>query len=341
MFDIKTVSVIVPVYRSEGTLKELHRRVTAVLDPLVVRFELILVDDGSGDDSWAVICELARLDIRVRGLQHGRNYGQHNALLTGIRAATCDVIVTLDDDLQNPPEEIPKLLALLDQRADVVYGTPQLQQHGFLRDQASQITKIALQGAMGAQTARKVSAFRAFRTLLRDAFADYQNPHVSIDVLLTWGTTRFTSVVVRHDPRVVGVSNYTIGKLVVHALNMLTGFSVLPLQLASLIGFFFTLLGFGLLTYVVLNYFVYGSAVAGFPFLASVIALFSGAQMFALGIIGEYLARMHLRSMGRPSGVVRQSTFLRATSMIVDTAPATNVSPAPNPAAIAAAGVSR
>jgi len=122
MFDIKTVSVIVPVYRSEGTLRELHRRLTAVLDPLVVRFELILVDDGSGDNSWPVICELARLDNRVRGLQHSRNYGQHNALLTGIRAATCEAIVTLDDDLQNPPEEIPKLLALLDQGSDVVYG---------------------------------------------------------------------------------------------------------------------------------------------------------------------------------------------------------------------------
>jgi len=307
----------------------------------VVRFELILVDDGSGDNSWPVICELARLDNRVRGLQHSRNYGQHNALLTGIRAATCEAIVTLDDDLQNPPEEIPKLLALLDQGSDVVYGTPQRQQHGFLRDQASQITKIALQGAMGAQTARKVSAFRAFRTLLRDAFADYQNPYVSIDVLLTWGTTRFASVVVQHDPRVVGVSNYTVGKLIVHALNMLTGFSVLPLQLASLIGFFFTLLGFGLLTYVVLNYFVYGSAVAGFPFLASVIALFSGAQMFALGIIGEYLARMHLRSMGRPSGVVRQSTLSRTTSVVVDTVTSGSASSAATPAAIAAASVPR
>ena len=199
------------------------------------------------------------------------------------------------------------MLAVLDAGCDVVYGTPQIEQHGLLRDLASRITKIALQSAMGADTARNTSAFRAFRTFLRDAFADYHNPFVSIDVLLTWGTTGFSAVAVKHDPRKVGVSNYTFGKLVRHALNMMTGFSVLPLQLASMIGFFFTFVGCGLLTYVVVNYLLYGSAVAGFAFLASVLALFSGAQMFALGIIGEYLARMHMRSMGRPAGVVRQA----------------------------------
>src|SRR5205807_2034684 len=148
-------------------------------------------------------------------------------------------IVTIDDDLQNPPEEIPKLLALLSEGYDVVYGTPQNQQHGLLRDLASLITKMILQGAMGAATARKVSAFRAFRTRLRQAFADYRSPYVSIDVLLTWGTTRFGAVTVRHDAREIGRSNYTVGKLIIHALNMVTGFSVLPLQLAGLLGFFF------------------------------------------------------------------------------------------------------
>ena len=124
-----------------------------------------------------------------------RNYGQHNALLCGIRAARHEVIVTLDDDLQNPPEEIGKLhRRLLVDDVDVVYGTPTHEQHGFLRDQGSQITKLALQSAMGAETARNVSAFRAFRTRLRDAFAAYGGPYVSIDVLLTWGTTRFSHV---------------------------------------------------------------------------------------------------------------------------------------------------
>ena len=158
--------------------------------------------------------------------------------------------MTLDDDLQNPPEEIAKLLAVLDNGADVVYGTPENEQHGFLRDQSSRITKLALQSAMGAETARNVSAFRVFRTRIRDAFATYRGPFVSIDVLLTWGTTRFSHVTVRHEPRRVGASNYTFRKLVTHAFNMMTGFSTLPLQIASLIGFLFTLFGFAILVYV-------------------------------------------------------------------------------------------
>lgn len=302
---MKKISIVVPVYGSEESLPELYRRLLAALEP-IAELEIILVDDCSPDGSWRVICDLAAADPRVRGFQHRRNFGQHNALLTGIRAARHEFVVTLDDDLQNPPEEVPRLLELLDQGFDVVYGTPQREQHGFLRDRASQITKIALQGVMGAETARKVSAFRAFRTRLREAFAGYESPYVSIDVLLTWGTARFAACTVRHDPRAMGVSNYTLSKLVRHAFNMLTGFSVVPLQMASLIGFGFTLLGFALLAYVLLSYFMHGSTVQGFAFLASMIALFSGAQMFALGIMGEYLARMHVRSMGRPSSIVWQ-----------------------------------
>lgn len=303
----QSITVIVPVYKSSATLDELHRRVTASLNPIAEKLEFIFVDDSGtpSDNSWATICRLAANDQRVRGLQHSRNYGQHNALLTGIRAASNDIIVTIDDDLQNPPEEIPKLLALLDQGHDVVYGTPVKLQHGILRDFASHMTKLALQGAMGVSTARNVSAFRAFRTFLRDAFRDYQNPHVSIDVLLTWGTNRFTAVTVKHDTRQVGVSNYTFGKLITHALNMITGFTILPLRLASFIGFFFTLFGMVLLTYVLGRYFLFGSTVAGFSFIASMVAIFSGAQMFALGIMGEYLARMHLRSMGQPVSLTR------------------------------------
>ena len=200
------------------------------------------------------------------------------------------------------------LLAKLREGFDVVYGDPQQEQHGLWRDLASQITKLALRSAMGVETARKVSAFRAFRTELRQAFSRYRSPFVSIDVLLTWASSRFTAVPVRHDPRRVGDSNYTFRKLVVHALNMMTGFSVRPLQLASLVGFGFTLLGLVILTYVVGRYLIQGTGVPGFSFLASVIVIFSGAQLFALGIIGEYLARMHFRTMERPTYTVRSST---------------------------------
>jgi glycosyltransferase involved in cell wall biosynthesis len=301
-----SISVVVPVYNSELTLPALAERLDAKLRGQVTAMELILVNDGSRDDSWRVVLELAQRYPWVRGINLKRNYGQHNALLCGIRAAKYEVVVTMDDDLQHPPEEVPKLLAVLADGADVVYGTPRAEQHDFLRNLASRVTKIALQSAMGAETARKVSAFRAFRTPMREAFEDYRSPFVSIDVLLTWGSTRFASLPVDHQPRTSGVSNYTFRKLIIHAINMMTGFSTLPLQLASVIGFTFTLLGIAVLIYVVGRYFIQGGSIPGFPFLASTIAIFSGAQLFALGIIGEYLARMHFRMMERPTYAVRE-----------------------------------
>ena len=300
-----SLSAVVPVYNSAGTLAPLVERLEPVLRGAADDFELILVNDGSSDRSAQVIADLARRHDWIQAVDLMRNFGQHNALLCGVRLARCELIVTIDDDLQNPPEEIPRLLAALDEEHDVVYGTPASEQHGLWRDLASRITKLALQRAMGATVARKVSAFRVFRRHLTDAFAAYKSPFVSIDVLLTWGTTRFAAVEVRHEPRTVGQSNYTFRALATHAMNMMTGFSTLPLQMASLMGFAFTLLGFALLAYVLVRTFFEGSPVQGFPFLASMGAMFSGAQMFALGILGEYLARMHSRSMDRPPYAVR------------------------------------
>jgi undecaprenyl-phosphate 4-deoxy-4-formamido-L-arabinose transferase len=173
-----------------------------------------------------------------------------------------------------------------------------------MRGLASRITRVALGSAIGMDLARNVSAFRVFRTQLREAFAEYHTPFVSIDVLLTWATTRFAAIPVVFQSRHSGSSNYTFTKLVRHAFDMMTGFSTAPLQLASLIGFGCTLFGFAVFVYVFIRYCLEGS-VPGFPFLASIIAIFSGAQLFALGVIGEYLARMHFRTMNRPAYVVR------------------------------------
>lgn len=299
------ISAIVPVYNSEATLPALLERLLPILEKIDAKHEVILVNDGSRDGSWNTIEQLKARHPCIVGFDMMRNYGQHNALLCGIRAARFDRIVTLDDDLQNPPEEVPKLLARLDEGFDVVYGKPEAMQHGLFRNLASKITKSVLQTAMGADTAGNISAFRAFRTTVRGAFATYRSPFVSIDVLLTWGTTRFTAIDVKHEARTIGTSNYTLRKLMVHALNMVTGFSTWPLQLASMIGFVFTLIGLALLLFVILSRIIVGKAPAGFAFLASVIAIFSGAQLFALGIIGEYLARLHFRTMERPTYTVR------------------------------------
>jgi glycosyltransferase involved in cell wall biosynthesis len=300
----RSISVVTPVYNGEASVGELCRRLAEVLPRISAQHEIILVNDGSPDRSWEKISELSSRSPEVRGLNLMRNYGQHNALLCGIRAAKYDLVVTMDDDLQHPPEEIPRLLARLEEGFDVVYGAPKAERNGLMRAIASRITRLALRTTVGADVARNVSAFRLFRTQLREAFASYQSPFVSIDVLLTWATTRFGAATVSFQKRYSGSSNYTFTKLVRFALDMMTGFSAVPLQLASLIGFGFMLFGIGVLVYVVGRYFLEGS-IPGFPFLASMIAIFSGAQLFALGVSGEYLARMHFRTMNRPAYAVR------------------------------------
>jgi undecaprenyl-phosphate 4-deoxy-4-formamido-L-arabinose transferase len=287
---------------------ELVEELERVLPAVTTGFEAVLVNDGSRDRSWEVIAGLARGRSWLRGINLMRNFGQHNALLCGLRAARHEVIVTLDDDLQNPPAEIPKLLARLEAGYDVVYGAPEKPQHGLWRNLATGVTKLTLAGFVGRRAAHGVSAFRAFRAELRQAFAAFQGPYVCIDVLLAWSTTRFDAVTVRHDPRRAGASQYTLRRLVTHTLNLLTGFSTRPLQLASWIGFTLTLVGLALLLLVLARYLLHGATVPGFAFLASVISIFSGAQLFALGVIGEYLARMHFRMLDQPAYVIRQET---------------------------------
>jgi len=299
------LSIVIPVYNSEIILPRLIERIEKNLPSLGSRAEVILVNDGSDDRSWKIICDLSRRYEWLHGIDLMRNYGQHNALLCGIRAAQGEIIITMDDDLEHPPEEIPKLIGKLEEGYDVVYGLAHKRQRGFWRHLATRVTKLALQNVMGAETAQTVSAFRAFHTRLRDAFANYRSPFVSIDILLTWGTTLFVAIPIRHDSRWAGESHYTFRKLASHALNMMTGFSTWPLQVASLVGFGFTLFGLGVLAYVLGGFLIHGRVVPGFAFLASVIAIFSGAQLFALGIIGEYLARMHFRTMEKPSYVIR------------------------------------
>lgn len=307
MTDRPAVSVIVPVYRSEKTLTPLYERIVRTFEPMKLPFEIIFVEDAGGDDSWDVIGRLAKSDRRVKGFRMGRNFGQHNALLCGIREAAGQTIVTLDDDLQHPPEEIPKLLERLAAGADVVYGRPIKESHGIWRNMVVAFTKCLMKHAMGLKNTGEVSAFRAFRTRLRDAFTGFNHNYVSVDVLLSWATQRFDSVTVEHHPRAEGKSNYTLRKLVRHALNLITGFSSAPLRLASLIGMLAVLLGVGVLVYVIAVFFIVGRVVPGFAFLASIIAIFSGTQLFALGIIGEYLARMHSSSLQRPPYVVAES----------------------------------
>ena len=299
------ISVIVPVYRGEVLIEPLVDRLARVLPKIGKKYEVLLVNDGSPDDSWSVIQRLSRKYKFVRGICLMRNYGQHNATLCGVREAQYEIAVTMDQDLQHPPEEIHVLLAELENGFDVVYGSPKRLPQGVFRNLLTANIKRILSRVMGVPSVKNISAFRAFRTELRKAFVNFQSPTLIIDVLLSWGTTHFTSVQVDIE-RPEARSNYRFSTLVKAAVLILTGYSTTPLRLASWIGFMMTIFGIGVFIYVVIVSFMEGS-IPGFPFLASIVALFSGAQLFALGIFGEYLARIFDRSMDRPAYIIHET----------------------------------
>ncbi|NMB55551.1 MAG: glycosyltransferase family 2 protein [Leptolinea sp.] len=299
------ISVVVPVYNSASTLRDLISQLAKELPTLADHFEVILINDGSKDNSWEMIQVLGREYAWVRGVNLMRNYGQHNALVCGMRLAAHEIIVTMDDDLQHPPKEIYKLLEPLQQGFDVVYGVPVKLPHSWWRNAFSRLTKRILALVMGIPTIRDIGSFRAFRADIRRASDQFQSPTVILDVLLSWGTTRFTTVQVEETPRQTGESNYNFSKLASQALLILTGFSTVPLRITNWLGFVSTVFGLIILIVVLAQYFVAGS-VPGFPFLASIIAIFSGTQLFALGIFGEYLARIFDRSMERPIYVIAE-----------------------------------
>ena len=312
----RSVSVVVPVYNGAQSLGELVDRLVSVLGRSGTGdlLEIILVDDASPDGSWATISALVAGSPVVKGVALARNAGQHAALLAGIAESTGDVVVTMDDDLQHRPEDVPALLAALDPDVDLVYGRSVVEEHGMFRNVTSRLAKGAIATAAGSDIARLVSGFRCFPGRHRSILTEPRGPYVSLDVLLSWVSRRVVGVPVKMEKRRYGTSNYSVRPLVRHALNMLFGFSTAPLRFVSITGVFVALIGLGLLAFVVVRWALGDSGVPGFAFLASMIALFSGFQILTLGILGEYFARMYATSLRRPAYVLRSVTGEHAPS---------------------------
>jgi glycosyltransferase involved in cell wall biosynthesis len=299
----RSVSVVIPVYRSTTSLIPLVNRLEEAL--VGCEFEIILVDDGSPAATWEIAADLAKTHASVRAIRLGRNFGQHNALIAGIHSARHAVIVTMDDDLQNPPEEVPRLLAALGPSVDVVYGvSSNVAQTAWRRFGSSLARRII--SRLGAVNVTQMSSFRVIRRDLRESFPEDLGPSVSLDAMLSWVTERFETIEVEHVDRQDGKSNYSASRLVRFALDVTTGYSAVPLQIALTLGLATAAFGVAVLAYVLIRFAVSGTSVAGFPFLASIIAIFSGVQLLTLGVIGEYLARMHFRIMRKPTYVIAE-----------------------------------
>ena len=302
----ESCSIVIPVYLAEDTIRDLIQDLAKTLPGLFPKFEVICVVDGSPDRSWEIIANLGKKYKWLKGVKLMRNFGQQNATLCGVRLARYEYTATMDDDLQHPVDQLPLLVNKLRNGFDVVYGCPQKPPTGFLRNIVTNFTKRALVFVTQNRMPKDISAFMVFRTSLREAFKDFRSSDAMLDVLLSWGTSKFTSVKVNIQERKIGKSNYNLAKLIRTALVILTGFSTIPLRISSLIGFIMTIVGLLILIYVIIIYFSEGS-VPGFSFLASLIAIFSGAQLFGLGMLGEYMARVFNRSMDRPVYVIEET----------------------------------
>lgn len=299
------VSIVIPVYRSAATLRDLTRQLITVLDGLKREYEIIFVDDGSTDNSWAILNNLrSEHPTVITSIQLMRNFGQHNALMCGFRQASGRYIVTMDDDLQHPPEEIPRLLhEIVNSDADVVYGVPDARKHRGWRNLGSFLVSVFYRMAFQAKV--QPSAFRIVRREVIVSILSYSLNYTYIDGLLAWNTRRVAEVVVEHRPRAAGRSGYSLHKLVVLAFNLFTNFSLLPLQAVSLAGLLASLGGLTAGGYYLVRYLLADISVPGYASTIIAILVLGGLQLLALGVLGEYLGRVHLNINRKPQFTVR------------------------------------
>ena len=307
---IPHLSVVIPLFNAALTLPALYQELSAV--EIAGGFELVLVNDGSGDETEAIARKLtseSRIPLTLVSLS--RNFGEHNAVLAGLRASTGRYVVTMDDDLQNPPSEVLKLLAVAEsEQRDVVYAIYDRKEHAWWRNLGSWLTNIIADYVVEKPRKLYLSSFRCMTRLVADEVARSRNPYPYIDGLIFQVTQNAGAVRVLHVGREQGRSGYTLRKLVRLWLSMLVNFSVLPLRLMTFAGIIASALGFLAVVEVVLEHLLIRNP-TGWSSLMAAVLLLSGTQLLLLGIMGEYVGRIYLGISDKPQSVVR-TTFKSA-----------------------------
>lgn len=301
------ISVVVPVYRAGETLVELHQRLTSTLERLTSEYEILLVEDCGGDNSWEIIARLAERDPHVNGIRFSRNFGQHAATICGIAKASGDWVVTIDDDLEQNPEDIIPLLDKAREGYDLVYGVYGERSHSRWRNFTSELARKLFAIAIPSLN-KEYTSFRVLRQTVAQALPCFDSPYPFVDGYLSWVTQRYATVPVAHGTRAQGASNYTLRKLVTHTVNIFVTFSDLPLRFAIWLGLSAFLGGVAWLLYIVTARLLGGITVSGYASLMAGIILFGGLQMFILGVMGEYLARINFKTSRKPLYLVAQET---------------------------------
>jgi len=299
------ISVVVPVYNSQATLVELIERVSKVLAP-VGPFEIILVNDGSRDRSADVCRKLALGNEFVKFISFFRNFGQASAILAGLREARGSVCVIMDDDLQNPPEEILKLLEGIDNGFDFAFGVTPRPSQSLFRLLASKLTFKMADLMLDKPRGLYHSSFLALRQEVVRQIVHYDGPYPYLAGLIFRVSHHGTNVMVRNDERKQGQSQYSLVKLIKLWINSFTSFSVVPLRVAGLVGSLISLSGFILLGVLVVQRLFYGRFLTGWISLLGASLIFSGVQLLALGLLGEYLGRGFMLLNKSPQYSIRE-----------------------------------
>ncbi|MBF0212326.1 MAG: glycosyltransferase family 2 protein [Magnetococcales bacterium] len=303
------LSIVIPVYHSESCLEPLLERIHQALEAAGLSFEVIFVNDGSRDGSWRVISELCRRHAHVIGVNHRRNFGQENATMTGMRLARGTYVVTMDDDLQNDPFDIPALLATLQEKElDVIYGFMRPENEPFWKRFGREVNNRTLEILLDKPKGIRFTSFRLMRAEVVQDITFYEGAFPFIDALVTQVTTQVAHLPVGHRPRHAGVSNFTLLKSIQTWMRGAISFSVLPLRIVTFVGLFVALLGLLAAALVVLDKLfrpeLFGPYDAGWASLMVVMLIMNGLEMCFIGILGEYVGRSHVLMTRRPQAVI-------------------------------------
>lgn len=308
---MKSLDIIIPVYNSEKTIGTIIQEILNQKALECYQLGIILINDGSKDSSLSVCETFATSCSNIMVIDLMKNYGQHSAIFAGISHSSADIIVTMDDDGQHLPETIPMLLEGLTPEVDVVYGLAEQDEHSWTRNLTSKVFKGIVFRGLGIKNSNKTSAFRAIRTKIFSGIEFTGLSSGILEVAINWNTSRIRNIKVPMNHREIGKSNYNFYSLLKFATAMLTSYSTRPLKLATFLGF----LGF-LFSSIFLIYNIYIALtsdvkVDGFPTLVILISLLGSVQLITLGIIGEYLGKVHERNIGKPLFVIRDIKNLR------------------------------
>lgn len=302
----ESISVLIPVYNNQEILDELHKRLVQVLSPLCKEYEIVLVDDGSRDDSWKKIAALKAADDHIVGIKLMRNFGQQNAMAAGLDHVQGDVVVLMDADLQDRPEDIPKLVdALLRDDASMAIARWKSRRDGWSKKLVSRLFYRVSQRITKIKHVPNLGVFRAIRREVVEELKKYQEKTSSTLSLLYWIGLDYTTVDLERDERFTGKSGYTLKKMLKLAMDRIFSFSMFPIRMAVYSGLVISILSFVYGTVLIVRY-LKGDVAPGWTSIVVLVLLFFGVNFIFLGTIGEYLGRIFMEAKQRPKFVIKK-----------------------------------